>query len=32
MPDKIFLDATENMDRVINHYQKEVSIIRTGRA
>ena len=32
MLEKIYSDATENMDKVINHYQKEISIIRTGRA
>ena len=25
-------EATENMNKVIQHYQKEISIIRTGRA
>jgi len=32
MVEKIYSDATENMDKVISHYQKEISIIRTGRA
>ena len=27
-----FDEATENMKKVIQHYQKEISIIRTGRA
>ncbi len=29
---KIYTDTTDNMNKVIQHYQKEVSIIRTGRA
>jgi len=32
MLEKIYSEATENMDKVISHYQKEISIIRTGRA
>jgi len=30
--EKIYTDTTDNMNKVIQHYQKEVSIIRTGRA
>ena len=29
---KIYGDTKESMSRVVNHYQKEISIIRTGRA
>jgi len=32
MLEKIFLEAKESMNKVINHFQKEISIIRTGRA
>jgi len=32
MLDKIYLDAKDSMDKVIIHYQQEISIIRTGRA
>ena len=32
MLDKVYSDTKDSMDRVIIHYQKEISIIRTGRA
>ena len=32
MEQDIFLDAKQKMDKAIDHYRKEVSIIRTGRA
>ena len=30
--DKIYNETTDNMNKVIQHYQREISIIRTGRA
>jgi len=30
--EKFYNETTENMNKVIQHYQREVSIIRTGRA
>ena len=30
--EKIYTETTDNMNKVIQHYQKEVSTIRTGRA
>ena len=32
MLDEIYSHASISMDKIINHYQKEISIIRTGRA
>ena len=32
MLEKIFLESKESMNKVIDHFQKEISIIRTGRA
>ena len=32
MREKIYIITKENMIKVINHYQQEISIIRTGRA
>ena len=32
MLEEIYLDASDSMEKVINHFQKEISIIRTGRA
>ena len=32
MLEQIYSEAKESMDKVINHHQKEISIIRTGRA
>ena len=29
---RIYVETKESMSKVINHYQKEISIIRTGRA
>jgi ribosome recycling factor len=29
---RIYIETKESMSKVINHYQKEISIIRTGRA
>ena len=30
--EKIYTETTDNMNKVIQHYQREISIIRTGRA
>ena len=30
--EKIYTETTDNMSKVIQHYQREISIIRTGRA
>ena len=30
--EKFYNEATDNMNKVIEHYQREISIIRTGRA
>ena len=30
--EKVYTETTDNMNKVIQHYQKEVSTIRTGRA
>ena len=30
--EKFYNETTDNMDKVIQHYQREISIIRTGRA
>jgi len=30
--EKFYNEATDNMNKVIQHYQREISIIRTGRA
>ena len=32
MEQDVFLDAKQKMDKAIDHYRKEVSTIRTGRA
>ena len=32
MLEEIYSDASDSMEKVINHFQKEISIIRTGRA
>ena len=30
--EKVYSETTDNMNKVIQHYQREISIIRTGRA